>query len=272
MKKSSLLGPVLLPSVAAAMFALPASAAVSNITSATFSPGTAAQDDAETITAFTSGAGTFTNLLGATTVTGATGEFRFYTPGEDPGATPPPGSSGSGASALVGLVVTDGVLNTVNGTQFRFGQNIAPDATLFLTELGTTTEATNNNDVTLGLVDGSGSAIAGFTLTLTNIGGSNTLSRFNFASTRLSDNGTGPAQNDARLFGASFTLADFTNGATAFSGTNAQGVFVVNRDPDDGIAGNSVDISAVGLAVVPEPASLALVGLGSVLMLGRRRG
>ena len=60
----------------------------------------------------------------------------------------------------------------------------------------------------------------------------------------------------------------FTTGATG--GFSVEGEFGAYVAPGNGAGASGIDIGSPGFATVPEPSSLALLGIGGVLMLGRR--
>jgi hypothetical protein len=226
-----------------------ASGAVVDIESATF---TGTGND-QTISSFTAGGVTYTGLTGAVATTAAS--ERYF------GDTDP----GSDAAALTGLVATDGTLNTTSGTDFILGP-LTSDSVLFLLEYDFSTDDNAQfDDVRLGLIDTLGNDIGDYRLELVDVGEDASGSLLNPS---LNREGTGTFLNE-NLYGTSFTLADFTG--TTGDLTLAAGVTIINSNPGSGGTGGAIDVAAVGVAVIPEPASALAASAGMLGLLTRRR-
>jgi len=250
-----------------AFFSTAASAAVVGIDSATFTDsaddmgGTGDdtneisgdyEDDATTLTSITVGSATFGAIAGPTAAT-VTGSTNVFEPEDDsPGGGD---DNGWGTQTLadasqVGLGI-DGVANP-SQVDVGFGSDISGTNTLlFIIE-----NIAGLDDITVqGLLDGN---LVGSELSIgtDDWGGVLDLdqNRTGHQQYRLDLASGTPVTHD--LGGVSFTLADL-------DATTIDGLRISDGD-------SSIDPAIVGY-VIPEPASLALVGLGSLLMVGGRR-
>lgn len=165
------------------------------------------------------------------------------------------GSVRSAAGGLLGSLSTVAVQSTFNGIGNSSGTAQDLDADTDIDVGGTTT---NSNPAYVKFVTGNGAnPVAGSELLL------GTLS---FTVTSLDELGTSVNFVPSVLTtgtGTSRLYHQFTVDGTAY--TN-------NGNSATGTGNNSVTAgTAVGISVVPEPASLAVLGLGGLTLLGRKR-
>lgn len=231
--------------VSSLLAASPASAAVLPITSVTGTPpftfpGPDVQVET-TLTTLTTSEGTFTNLLGASASL-VTGSFYFFLD-VDPG---------SNDAALSGLSLTTSVPNAGdNADLFIPGSNTG--MTFFAFELG------SKDNFVLQPIDSLGLPIGDLSLEITTGDlGPNVITAGPY---NRSDNpnATGSA---ASVTGVTFMLDDF-------SGTGDLSDFAGFQYSDPS-GTNTADPVLFG-AIVPEPASLALLAVGSLCLLRRGR-
>jgi hypothetical protein len=237
--------------LACGIFARPASAAILAMDSATLIGGADTDDDGDadepaSITAFVAGGTEYFVLETSGDVRDAAGT-RYWTPGDDPGTD---------ELALEGAVVTDGVLNG-NGMTFMFSRAVTAADRLFLTDINNGPDSSDlSDDPTLVPVDINGDAIGDFSMVLD--GGDQAYPSLLDLDV---DRDSGSSLDNFAVLGNTWTLDDFVGTGTL------SGVYGVKVTDDDGI-----DIGAVGLAQVPEPASLALIGAAGLLVARRLRG
>jgi hypothetical protein len=235
------------------LLAIPAGhAAAAGIDSATFlgSPGA---DDPAILDSITVDGVIYDDLVGAV-ASGPSGSSlgseRYFTVGDDPGTS---------TAALSSLTLTDGVLNIDNGVEFDFGVPVALDDILFITELQTAGSGPSD-DITIAPIDAAGDPIGTYSRTLNNIGADGGILRTADIS-RSVNTDPDDVLEGARFYGSTFTLEVFVGNGTGDLSL-AEGITVLD--------GQGTDVSAVG-RVIPEPASLALLGLGGLGSLTRRR-
>lgn len=127
-------------------------------------------------------------------------------------------------------------------------------STFFLFEIG------GNDDITLEPIDSAGDTIGDYSLTISSYGS------VDFTAARPNRSTGGVATNPAQTFGVSFVISDFSGtgdlsdfAGFAYDGLNGSG------------AGDDADLVLLGGTVIPEPASLAGLGLLGLLTLRRRR-
>lgn len=211
------------------------------------------------ITSYTTSAGSVNTLAGAATVTSVTGgtdlSRNFW--GRD-------GSEKDGAASLVGLDVSTGAIN-INVADFEFGVVLGDAGAtgdgndLFIVDIQ------NKAGATVRPLDVNGNLIGDFVLSLTSGNfGTESPVRLDWnlngsAASPLNDVGSTATVS---INGVGFDLSDFTGTGTL---TGVAGLRI------DG--GGSLDPAVVGFntQAVPEPGSMALIGLGLTLMLSRRR-
>ncbi len=154
-------------------------------------------------------------------------------------------------AAMSGSVITEGALNVDKGAVFTFSREVTDDDWIFITELN------GDQDVTIKPTD-AGNAISTWELDIAagDWGGS----LFTLDDPKRSDNNH--RLDDPSMNGVAFQLGDFTGGTGTLTGVNG-----IEIDKP----GRQVDISVVGLAVIPEPATVGLIAIGSLMTLGRRR-
>jgi len=258
--------------VAAATLALtasPAAAAVTGISSITTSPSLSAADSdnngevdtAADVTSINLGSGSLSVATGATSTSGGEdGGLTSYwakTSADlaDPNAT---GNDRTDAeSAVLGTTITDGLLNDDGGdANFNFGRDILASEWIFITDLETNDTTSGQSAITIQLLDGS-SVIGDLELEV--ITGDWGGALFDELVERA-----GGSDLNVSQFGVAFKLSDFTG--TTGDASTADGIRILGGTGNQ----HGLDPSVVGLAV-PEPASLALVGIGSLLILGGRR-
>ena len=239
---------VLAAGIACLAFTLTAPAAVMSIDSVTLSPtfpGTV-DDDAD-VTEITVAS---TNYVVDDTATfDVSGNASNWFTSEN--GSVPSGSlqNDQEDAAASGPRITDGVLNVDDGSFFNFSRDVASSDWIFITELN------GDDEVTIKPTD-AGTAIGTWTL---DIAASDWGELFDLNT----DLNPGLQSPDPRTIdGVAFQLSDFTGDTGPLTGVD--GIEI-----DDA---NGLDAAAVGLAVIPEPATLALLGLGGAMILaGRRR-
>lgn len=170
------------------------------------------------------------------------------------------GSSTTAADAagiLSDNLVSTGVSGSTVGTDFFFSRDLNADDVIVYFEVSTNASTEN---VEVLLIDASGASF-GSALNLTSFIG-DTGARFAASTTSTSGSvGNFGSPADDRVLGVSFTLEDF--GYDPGTDPAARGITIGQN--------GGTDPTFVGLVAIPEPSSLALAGIGSLLVLGRRR-
>jgi hypothetical protein len=135
-----------------------------------------------------------------------------------------------------------------------FGRDVSGYANIFIVERG------GNPDVTLVPLD-EGTPIGDLSLTIPEAAWSTELLRETFARP------SGGDLVDRAIFGVAFALSDFTGTTGDPSLTDG---LRFTEPGDDGTNFGAIDPLVIGLAPIPEPASLALLGLSGLLLSWRR--
>lgn len=200
---------------------------------------------------------TYSDLEFATGATATTFAYYFYATGiNDSGGAPTGSNPGSAAASLIGSRVDDGAVDLTAG-QVQFGRSIGADDRIFVTELN------SGNGFTATLIDANGNPLAGFaSLVIPDAAYGDAANDFAniLSTTRVNPNGTTQAgPTNVKVGGVSFGLSDFVGTGTPSGATGIA------------ISSTSFDPYNFGLYTVPEPASLALLGLGGAVAFGRRR-
>ena len=215
-------------------------AAVSAITGVTVSGG---DDQVRTLTSITVGGTTYNNLLGASSGTTTAGS-RYWIQ-TDPGTS---------NATLAGLTISDGVLNSV--ASFQFGRTLTASDMLFFFDL----ENDDTGDaISIRLINSSGADVGDAALSIAASG---------FGSRVFTD---GFSTNDGAVsgvlaggtygpIGTSFLVTDFSGDVSTATGFRIIQGGTVNIDPMVG-----------GLAVIPEPGSVALAAGALCFGLLRRK-
>ena len=158
---------------------------------------------------------------------------------------------GSDEAAVLGLNYGTGVLNVGAGTNFQYGRTLGLDEILFVIRDGAAV-----GNITLVAINASNQVIGNRSLSLTS-------GQFNTLSKEVDlQRESGSNLNDRERAGVSFTLDDF--GGTTGDLSTATGFRITT-------GGSTWDVTAVGVVVIPEPASLVLTAIGGLLLLPRRR-
>ena len=177
------------------------------------------------------------------------------------------GSEVDGADSLVGLDVSTGAVN-INVANFFFGVVLldagAPGSgnDIFIVDVQTTAGAT------VRPIDANGNLIGDFTLTLTSsdfgtVPDATAQLNWKLNGSHSSALNIGSPGNNIPINGVGFDLSDFSGTGTL---TGVAGVQVSG--------GGALDPAVIGFnseGVIPEPASLGLVGVSCLLIFGRRR-
>ncbi|MBB6428307.1 PEP-CTERM sorting domain-containing protein [Algisphaera agarilytica] len=202
------------------------------------------------LVSFTTATDSFSDLLFST---GTTGSSQILYP---TGTTPPATASAAISDQSPGT----GTIGAGSGATFDFGAgNVGVSDVLFVIfNAGTTVfyqgpgliTAIDAGGNALGTSDASGTTVFGDEFT--------TYTAERVGASTLSGRPLGGVTIDV----ASFGVAD----ASLIAGFIVPGE---DLGPNGNV--NSFDPNLVGLAVIPEPASLALLGLGSLALLGKRR-
>jgi len=171
--------------------------------------------------------------------------------------------------AVLGGRVTDGVLNAgENGApiDFEFGRNVLSNEYIFIAELeGPQGQPTDQPQIVIKPLNG-GSTIGDYLITIDSDDWGPTL--LDISAARRASNGSLGNTLSSSIFGVAFKVSDLIGTFGDLSQVDGIRIeYLVNP----GTTGY-LDPSAVGLALVPEPASVALMGLGGLMLLARRRG
>jgi hypothetical protein len=234
---------------AALFFGLVASTSgeVLGITDMTFSPdpGDALNDGTINISSFSTSTGTYSGLQGPTTSTISGTSYYGWDPSTgDTGAS-------EGTDSLLGLNVSTGLFGSGTITAVNFGQVVDTDAVFFLTEF--LASGANDDTITLVALDIKGEVIGDYSLSILEM---------DWGEAVLSQNIAGAGNFSGYIRGVSFLLSDFV-GTTGDLSTIA-GLSIISN--------SGADISVIGFATVPEPASVALLLAGfALLATGMRR-
>jgi hypothetical protein len=218
---------------------------------AVFAPTTYTDDGAGTFTSLTINGTVYNDLTGCTAAL-TTPDTYFYT------GTPTLSGAAQANTAASGLDWRTGAGNVDIGSLFQFGRTITSQDRIFVTDLhgGTATEG-----VGFQLVNSSNTVLGTYSISIASTSFGSLITSNNYTVKNNSD-GSG---NTAQAFvqnAVSFQLSDFTGTGDL---STATGIRL------SGGTANSWDPSVVGLAAVPEPSSLFLLGLGTVTVLSRRR-
>ncbi len=221
----------------------PIGAAIIGITAATWDVAVAdpIDDDANLVT-ITAGT-TYTDLTGATSAavvdSGSLGGLLIYA------GTAPASNLVALTDGPDGLNATTGSANIGDGINFFFGQNVDGESLFFVDFGGADTTVVRP-------IDGAGNLIGDFTLTTQSDGG--------VAGGFATLDATASGIVIAPIQGVVFNTSDFTGTGTL---TGVEGIR---------LAGSTLDVMTVGIAVVPEPTSLALALIGGcgLMALARR--
>lgn len=222
---------------------------VTNLTTNPALPGAPLTQTGRIIDSITVDSVVYSDLTSVSSVLFAADRERMWaTDGTDPG---------SDAAAIVGLDYGTGTLNVDQGTEFRFGRTLAQSERVFIIRDGAPGVA---ETITLQAINLSNAVIGTLAITIdnTDVGGS-----LGPGATLQRESGAADLAGRDRV-GLSFLVSDILG-----TGDKSQiaGLRVAN-------SGNpSVwDVTAVGLAVIPEPGTLALAAAGGLMLLVRRRG
>ncbi len=224
-------------------------AAVIGITAADFTGPSAGGEftGATTVSGITLGSDDFAlEQAGTTTAVAATSQTWSFV-GTNPG---------SNIAASSGNRV-DTASNNIFAANVVFSRSIKADERFFVLDF----EGASSNPLQIDafeVIARSGGADVGSTLTVA----SQTLPSLGQFNTPSRAGGTTAALPDIRVIGVTFSLADF--GLT--ESANVDGFLV-----RDNVGAQSLDLVATGIVSIPEPASLALVGLGALCMMSRRQ-
>lgn len=238
---------VCLVAALAAIATSPAYAAVMGVDSITVSPGgTVPYDKNQSLTSITVGSTTFTTLISPASADSNNDGKAFKA------------KNGTGESDA-GDAVSDGDITTKysnygSPNDIDFGQSIG-DRTIFWFSFGGST-GSGDDGFTVQPIDAGGSTIGTYELSIVSSDYGGTVAEID--STDLS----GDTDRTRLIAGVAFTLSDFTGSGGDLS--TATGIRQVSGS-------NRPDTAEIGLAVIPEPATVALVGLGGVILLSRRR-
>lgn len=237
-----------------AAMAGPASAAVVGIDSVSLSPAPTADPLRvnATIDSITLGGNTFSDLESITSVDFPANRERLWaTDGTDPG---------SDSAAIVGLDYGTSVLNLEANTDLNFGRTLAATERVFLIKDGLANSSEASPDRLTLLALAGNTVIGDYSINLDDSDYGATLP----LGVTLQREGGASDLVDRDRVGVSFLVSDLTGTTGDLSTLTGFRVSATGNE-----AGR-YDLAAVGV-VIPEPGSIALLGLGAACLLGRRR-
>jgi len=220
---------------AAALVASSASAAIQGISSVSLTP---AVDSQVGMDGFGVGSTSYDSVSVATASPGGLGNSIFWIGG--PGSTT--GSPSDANTALDDAYISTGIFGTGTYTFDTEDVSSGDSKIFYVLEMGG-----NDDGIVVNALNASNTVLGSLTLNSGDYG------------TKLIDvDWNGNVNND--VYGTTFSISDFSGSLTSVAKIQ--------------IVGDSrIDVAQVGVAteVIPEPASMALVGLGSLMLVARRR-
>ncbi len=245
---------VSLPIAVLAMLTVVTQAAVLEVDSISTTPATTSAtdtSDAVVLNAVTVGSNTYTVIELPTKVTVPDANRFWAINGSDPG---------SDAATLTDANLDTGLLNPASVVA-QWGRTIGLNEVFIYMDLDRDSGFGRFDGITIAAVDSGGNVIGDYSRTISD----NTSPNFLYEQNVERESG-GTLTEQYSNMGYSFTLGDLTG--TTGDLSLATGIRVVNAG--SGNPGNS-DPTMIAIVDVPEPASMALLGLGGALILRRRR-
>ncbi|MFA4944751.1 MAG: PEP-CTERM sorting domain-containing protein [Lentisphaeria bacterium] len=217
------------------------------------------------VTYYTDANGTFTSLtIGGTDYTDLTGSTASLTAADlyfYPQGNPIFSGSGQANAAVSGLDYRTGAGNINFGSIFQFGRTITSQDHIVVTDLHNGAAA---ETVGFQLVNASNTVLGTYAISITPAQFGSSLIPSSSYTTINNSTGAGVYTGPFDQYAVAFQLSDFTGTGDLSTATGIR--FSSGTD-------NAWDPSVAGLAAVPEPSSLFLLGLGAALtgVLSRRR-